>query len=58
MGESDEVKYLVDMLNKNGKIKATVARRIHQWYARVGQIFALLKDIPLGNLRAKVGLEL
>ena len=58
MVESDEVKYLGDILHKNGKVKATVARRINQGYARVAQIFALLKDLPLGNLRTKVGLEL
>ena len=58
MVDSDEVKYLGDILHKNGKIKATVAKRINQGYARVGQIFALLKDLPLGNLRIRVGLEL
>ena len=58
MVDSDEVKYLGDILHKNGKIKATVARRINQGYARVGQIFSLLKDLPLGNLRTRVGLEL
>ena len=58
MEDSDEVKYLGDILHKNGKIKATIAKRINQGYARVGQIFALLKDLPLGNLRTVVGLAL
>ena len=46
------------MLNKNGKIKATVAKGINQGHARVGQIFAILMDLPLGNLWTTVGLEL
>ena len=58
MGNSDEVKYLGDILNKNGKIKSTIMKRINQGYSRVGQIFALLKDLPLGNLRTVVGLAL
>ena len=31
---------------------------MNQGYAIVGQIFALLKDLPIGNLRVQIGLEL
>ena len=51
MKEAHEIKYLGDMLHENGKPKATILQRVNRGYAIVGQIFALLKDLPIGNLR-------
>ena len=58
MNEAQEVKYLGDIINENGKPKATIMQRVNRGYAIVGQIFALLKDLPIGNLRVLIGLEL
>ena len=53
MKEAHEVKYLGDVLNENGNPKATITERVI-----CGQIFALLRDIPIGNLKVQIGLEL
>ena len=58
MKEASEVKYLGDILNSHGNPKATISERINRGYAICGQIFALLRDIPLGSLRVQIGLEL
>ena len=58
MAEAHEVKYLGDIIHENGRPKATILKRVNQGYAIVGQIFALLKDLPIGNLRVQIGLEL
>ena len=51
MGDSDEVKYLGDILHKSWKIKSIIMKIINPGNLRVGQMFALLKDLHLGNLR-------
>ena len=58
MEVSHEVKYFGDILHENGKPKATILQRINRGYAISGQILALLKELPLGNLRTEVGLAL
>ena len=58
MKEAHEVKYLGDILNAHGNPKATITDRINRGYAICGQIFALLRDIPIGNLKVQIGLEL
>ena len=58
MQESHEVKYLGDILNEQGNPKATIPERINRGCAICGQIFALLRDIPLGSLKVLIGLEL
>ena len=58
MAEAHAVKYLGDMIHENGRPKATIMQRVNQGYAIVGQIFVLLKDLPIGNLRVQIGLEL
>ena len=56
--DSQEVKYLGDILHESGKSKATISKRVNRGYAIVAQIFALLKDLPSINLRTDVGLSL
>ena len=56
--EAQEVKYLGDILHENGKPKRTIIERVQRGYAVCGQIFALLKDLPLGSLKVQIGLEL
>ena len=58
MKEAHEFKYLGDIINENGKPKATISQRITRGYAIVSQIFALLSDLPVGNLRVQIRLAL
>ena len=58
MKKSHEFKYLGDVINQNGKPKSTISQRITRGYAIVSQIFALLSDLPVGNLRVQIGLTL
>jgi hypothetical protein len=58
MKEAHELKYLGDIINENGRPKATISQRITRGYAIVSQIFALLSDLPVGNLRVQIGLAL
>ena len=58
MAEAHEVKYLGDIIHENGRPKSTIMQRVNQGYAIVGQIFALLRDLPIGYLRVQIGLEL
>ena len=56
--QAHEVKYLGDMIHENGKPKSTIMKRVNRGWAIVGQIFALLKDLPVGHFRVQIGLEL
>ena len=58
MKEAHEFKYLGDLVNENGRAKSTINQRISRGYAIVSQIFALLSDLPIGNLRVQIGLAL
>jgi hypothetical protein len=58
MKEAHEFKYLGDIVNENGRPKATISKRITRGYGIVSQIFALLSDLPVGNLRVQIGLAL
>ena len=58
MKESHQVKYLGDVIHKDGRPRATIVERINRGWAICGQIFGLLKEIPIGNLRVQIGLEL
>ena len=42
MKEAHEFKYLGDIVNENGRPKATISKRIARGYGIVSQIFALL----------------
>ena len=56
--ESQQVKYLADIIHSDGRSRATFVERINRGWAICGQIFGLLKDIPFCNLRVQIGLEL
>ena len=58
MKEAHEVKYLGDYIHVNGKPSSTIGHRVKRGYAIVAQIFALLSDLPVGNLRVEIGLAL
>ena len=56
MNSAQEVKYLGDIVDGNGKSNSTVSERIKIGYAIVSQILEFLNDLSLGNLRVEVGL--
>ena len=58
MKESHQVKYLGDVIHEDGRPRATILERVNRGWAICGQIFGFLKDIPIGNLRVQIGLEL
>ena len=58
MKQEHEVKYLGDIVSESGKPKSTICQRISRGYAIVSKIFALLGDLPVGNLRVQIGLAL
>jgi hypothetical protein len=58
MKQSEQEKYLGDMINQNGKQHATIIDRISKGYGILANITAILTDIPLGNKRVEIGLDL
>ena len=58
MKNSNQEKYLGDIISKDGKPHATVVERKIKGYGIVANIIALITDIPLGNRRVKIGLDL
>ena len=49
MNDSDEEKYLGDLVNKSGKIKATIDDRIAKGYGIITEIKAIINEVPLGR---------
>ena len=58
MNESSQEKYLGDMINTTGSIKATVADRISRGHGIVSEIRAILNEVPLGSYKLEMGLHL
>ena len=58
MNESSQEKYLGDMINTTGNIKATVADRISRGHGIVSEIRAILNEVPLGRYKLEMGLHL
>ena len=58
MKESDKEKYLGDFLTNKANSKDTVESRKARGYAILGNISALLKDVPMGNRRTQIGIAL
>ena len=58
MKESQKEKYLGDYVNEQGTLKDTLVDRRNKGYAIVSQILAMLKELPLYNLRIEIGLAL
>ena len=51
-------KYLGDILDKSGKVRANVEERRAKGFAIVNEILAILEEIPLGKYRMEIGLNL
>ena len=58
MNESEREKYLGDYLTSKANSKYTLESRKSRGYAILGEISAMLRDVPMGNQRTKIGLEL
>ena len=58
MKESDKEKYLGDFLTNKANSRDTVESRKSRGYAILGNIRALLKDVPMGNRRTQIGIDL
>ena len=58
MRESDKEKYLGDYLTTQANSKVTIESRKFRGYAIWSEISAMLKDVPMGNRRTHIGLEL
>ena len=58
LSTSDKEKYLGDFITKDASSKATIKDRKRKGYGILAEMSAILKDIPLGNKRTRVGLEL
>ena len=58
MKESDKEKYLGDFLTSKANSKDTLESRKARGYAILGNIRALLKDVPMGNRRTQIGIDL
>ena len=58
MANSTKEKYLGDIISNKGTTKATIEERKAKGYATVAEILAILKDIPLGQHKLEIGLQL
>ena len=54
----EQEKYLGDIIHQNGKSNATIVERVSKGNGILTNIRAIIKDIPLGNRRVQIGLEL
>ena len=58
MKKSSKEKYLGDYITEAANAKETVKERKRKGYGMLAELTAILNDIPLGNKRTRVGLEL
>ena len=58
MKSAEKERYLGDIVNKNAKPHTNIIERISKGYGIVANILGLIRDIPLGNRRVEIGLDL
>ena len=58
MNNSTQEKYLGDLINTTGNIKATVADRVARGYGIISEIRAIIGEVPLGRYKLEIGLQL
>ena len=58
MKNSKQEKYLGDIVDCTGSIKATVQERISRGWGIISEIKAILSEIPLGKYKLEMGLKL
>ena len=58
MKNSNQERYLGDLISKDAKIKHTIEQRVSKGYGIVSEINTILEEIPLGKYRVEMGLKL
>ena len=58
MKSSNQERYLGDLVDSSGTIKATIQDRISKGYGIISEIKAILSEIPLGKYKLEMGLKL
>ena len=58
MEDSEHEKYLGDIIDKNGKIQATIDNRKKRGQGAIAEIMAILNEIPFGKYRFEVAMKL
>ena len=58
MEDTTKSKYLGDIIDNSGKIRANIEERRAKGFAIVNEILAILEEIPLGRFRMEIGLKL
>ena len=58
MRKSESERYLGDIVDKRGNVKATIADRVAKGYGIISEIQAILKEVPLGKYKLEIGLKL
>ena len=58
MKEAESEKYLGDIVDKNGSIKATIENRKKRGQGSINEIMSILSEIPFGKYKTEVALKL
>ena len=58
MDDTSKSKYLGDVVDKSGRIRANIEERRAKGFAIVNEILAIVEEIPLGKYRMEIGLNL
>ena len=58
MENSIKSKYLGDIIDNSGTIRANIDDRRAKGFAIINEILAILEEIPLGSYRMEIGLRL
>ena len=58
MKESQQEKYLGDLVNRTGTLRSTIEDRKSKEFGIVNEILAILDEIPLGRFKMEIGLKL
>ena len=58
MKNSDKEKYLGNLMDNSGKPKSTLDYRVGKGWGILSEIKAILNEVPLGNNKVEIGLQL
>ena len=58
MGQSNQEKYLGDVVDKSGKVRANIEERKAKGYGMLANIMAIINEVPLGHWKVDAGLQL
>ena len=58
MKEAEHEKYLGDIIDKSGKIQATIDKRLKRGEGIICEILSILSEIPLGKYKTEAALKL